>query len=207
MKVFTKILPLLLAISVLLSFSSCAKLEEFFASEEEEVKEGEKIPSISESYPRKPGVYNFLLVRESALPGTAASFTVCEMDVSVPSMSFFQIPANLFINDSKATSLKELYDVSYDSAAVSGLSDSESAMKGAKAVSAFVSDNMCIPIDYHIIVSRSTLTQYIDLIGEVEINLPFTFTTSAGITYQKGPRKIPGNVAFEFVEYNFFRYK
>ncbi len=205
MKIFTKILSALLVISMLLSFSGCAKLKEFFGNKGDDINTHEKVPSISESNPRKPGVYNFLLVREDRKLGTAASFVICEMDVSIPSMSFFQIPANLFINDSKATSLKQLYDVSYDSASVSGLSDSESALKASKAVSTFISENMCIPIDYHIVASRTAMAQYIDLIGGVEVNLPFTFTTSAGITYQSGIRKITGNAAFDFAGYAFFR--
>lgn len=205
MKIFTKILTALLAVSMLLSFSGCAKLQEFFGNEEEEIKQGEDIPGISESDPRKPGVYNFLLVREGRRLGTASSFVICEMDVSVPSMSFFQIPANLFINDSKATSLGELYDVSYDSASLSGLSDNESGLKAAKAVSTFVSENMCIPIDYHIVVSRTAMINYIDLIGGIEINLPFDFSTTAGITYKAGVRKLTGDASFDFVEYNFFR--
>jgi hypothetical protein len=127
------------------------------------------------------------------------------MDVSVPSMSFFQIPANLFINDSRATSLKQLYDVSYDSASVSGLSDSECALKAAKAVSGFVIENMAIPIDYHIVVNRSAMINYIDLIGGIKINLPFDFSTTAGITYKAGVREIPGTAAFDFVTYSFFR--
>ena len=205
MKIFMKILTLLLVISIFLSFSGCAKLKEFFGNEEEDINPGEKVPSISESYPRKAGVYNFLLVREGENLGTAASFVVCEMDVSIPSMSFFQIPANLFINDSKGTSLKQLYDVSYDSASVSGLSENESALKAAKAVSTFLSENMCIPIDYHIVVSRTAMAQYIDLIGGIEVNLPFAFTTSAGITYQSGVRTITGDAAFDFADYGFFR--
>lgn len=205
MKIFTKILTLLLIISMLLSLSGCAKLREFFGSEKEDINTDEKVPTISESNPRKPGVYNFLLVREDRELGTAASFIICEMDVSLPSMSFFQIPANLFINDSKGTSLKQLYDVSYDSAAVSGLSENESALKAAKAVSTFISENMCIPIDYHIVVSSTAMAQYIDLIGGIKVNLPFTFITSAGITYQAGIRKITGTAAFDFAGYGFFR--
>ncbi|MBE6607394.1 MAG: hypothetical protein E7633_02390 [Ruminococcaceae bacterium] len=205
MKIFIKILIGILLVSMLISFSGCEKLDEFFGDEEDDEKTDVENPNVDESNPRNAGVYNFLLVREEKKLGTAASFVICEMDVSVPSISFFQIPANLFINDSKATSLKQLYDASYDSASVSGLSNSESSMNAAKAVSTFISENMAVPIDYHIVVSSTAMAEYIDLIGGIEINFPFTFSSSAGITYSSGIRNVTGDAAFDFVEYDFFR--
>ena len=206
MKFFIKLLTLVLVISLLVPFSGCEKLEEFFGdSEEEDNKPGEEIPNIGESDPRKPGVYTFLLVREGRTRGTAASFTICELDVSLPSLSLFQIPGNLLINDSKATSLGQLYDASYDSAVASNLSTDESTMNAAKAVSSFISENMSVPIDYHIVLSSTAMAEYIDLIGGIEINLPFSFTTNAGITYSAGIREITGDAAFDFVEFDYFR--
>ncbi len=205
MRFFTKILTVILIISMLVAFSGCEKLEEFFGDEEEDIKPGDDIPDVGESNSRKAGVYNFLLVREGRNLGTAASFVICEMDVSVPSLSLFQIPGNLLINDSKATSLGQLYDASYDSASASGLSNSESTMNAAKAVSTFIAENMAVPIDYHIVLSSTAMAEYIDLIGGIEVNLPFTFTTNAGITYSAGLREISGDAAYDFVEFEYFR--
>ncbi|MBP3332666.1 MAG: LCP family protein [Clostridia bacterium] len=206
MKLFTKILSVILLISMLASFSGCEKIEEFFGDEEEEdTKPGEETPSIGETDPRKPGVYTFLLVREGRTLGTAASFAVCEMDISIPSLSILQIPGNLLINDSKATSLAELYDASYDSALASNLSRDESTMNAAKAVSSFVSENMSVPIDYHLVLSKNSVEEYIDLIDGIEVDFPFTFTTTAGITYSAGVRKITGRAAYDFTEYQYFR--
>ena len=205
MKIFVKIFTAFLVISMLISFSGCEKLKEFFVNQEDEIKPDNTPVDDRESNQRKAGVYTFFLVREGRSLGTASSFIVCKMDVSVPSLSLFQIPANLLINDSKATSLGQLYDASYDSAFASGLSNSESTMNAAKAVSTFISENMAVPIDYHIVLSSTAMEEYIDLIGGIEINLPFSFTTNAGITYSSGSRKMSGDAAFDFVEYDFFR--
>ncbi len=206
MSFFRKITAICLLLAMLASFAGCAKLEEFFGSpdDEEPLLPGETVPPLSESDPRKPGVYTFFLVREEREEGRAASFVFCELDVSKPALSLFQIPKNLLVNDSKASSLEQLYNASYDSAKNSGLPENECALSAARAVGEMVNDHLSLPIDYHIVATADAVAEYIDLLDGLAITLPFSFTSSSGVTYEAKSQNLPGSATFDFLEYDYF---
>lgn len=207
MKKFIKILSVILVISTLFSFVGCSKLEEFFGDENDHDNDstGNTGALIGEIDPRVPGVYNFLMISESETAGDAATFTVCQMSLSETSLSLFQIPANLFVIEGEARSIGQIYEKEYDRVLALGLSADECRLSGAKAVGKCLHEDLSIPVDYHMVLNKDAVINYIDLIDSVEVNLTFDFTTNAGNTYRAGVRNLDGEAVFDFINYEFFK--
>ncbi len=202
-----KIISLMLVFTMLFSCAGCAKLEEFFGSDENfdnnEIS-NEANELFGELDTRIPGVYNFLVVREGISAGDAKTFTLAQISFSENTLSLFHIPENLFVMGEKASSLGQVYEKEYSRVSSLGLTLSECELSGARAVSSCITEIFCLPVDYHIVLNKSAVVNCIDIIDGIEINLPFNFTTTAGLTYAAGVRKLDGNAVFDFVNYEFF---
>lgn len=206
MRTVIKIFSLFLLLSLLVSLASCSKIEQFFGgnSDKDEIKDnGESL--VEKMGPRVPGVYNFLLVREKDKAGEAVSFLLCQMDLPDAEFSLVQIPEDLYIRADNAFSLGQIYSNGYDRARALGFSQNDCAVSAAKAAGEALEKNLMIPVDYHIVASREAVVNYVDLIEGLEINLPFNFTTSEGITYPAGVRTLEGKAIADFLEYDMFR--
>lgn len=206
MKNLVKITALLVTLAALISFTSCAKMEEFFGSDRPII---EKNPSgslgtIEDVDPRTPGLYNFLLVREGVSKGKASSITVAQMSMRDGTLSMLHIPENLFINNGDTKSLGAIYEKEYARMNALGLPVSECELSAARALGVVLERDLAIPIDYHAVINEYALKSYVDLIGGVEINLPFEFTTNAGNTYKAGMRTLDGLTTFDFLNYDMF---
>lgn len=206
MRNLVKIMSLILLTALLFSLSSCAKIEQFFGSEKPTDGDDHKDQNslIGEIDPRVPGVYNFLLVREGKTAGNAETFTLAQMSLDDDSISMFHIPENLFVNYENAKSLGEIYEDEYARVLSLGMASDECEIAGAKAVSACLNANLALPIDYHIVMNKDAVKDYVDLLGGVEMSLPFAFTTDAGNTYPAGVRKLDGEAIVDFLGYDAF---
>ena len=206
MRNLVKITALLLAFAALLSFTSCAKMEEFFGSDRPVVEKNPdgSLGTIEDVDPRIPGLYNFLLVREGVNKGDAASFTVAQISMRDGTLSMLHIPENLFVNNGDTKALGAIYEKEYARVNALGLSKEECELSGARAVGVSLERDLAVPIDYHAVINENALKSYVDLIGGVEINLPFEFTTNAGNTYKAGVRTLDGNATFDFLNYDSF---
>ena len=206
MKIFLKISALLTVLALVLSVCRCAKLDEFFGSG----NTGDDTPSdgtneiVENIDPRVAGVYNFLLVREGTLFGDAALFTLVQMNLPESTLAFFHIPKNLFIRSEGATSLESVYENEYKRMMALGMGSHECELGGAKAVSACLSENLCLPVDFHMVVSSRSIKEYVDFLDGIEINLPFDFTSNEGNTYPAGMRKLDSTVLLDFLNYEYF---
>ncbi len=202
-----KIISLMLIFAMLFSFAGCAKLEEFFGSDKKTDDDniiGDSSILTDELSSRIPGVYNFLVVREESTAGDAGAFMLAQINFSEKALSLFHIPENLFVVSENANSLGEIYEKEYKRVSSLGLTLNECELSGAKAVSTCITEIFCLPVDYHIVLNRAAVATCVDILGGIEINIPFTFTTSSGHTYTEGVKMLDGNSVFDFVNYDFF---
>ena len=206
MKNLIKIIALLLTLAATLSFASCAKMEEFFGSERPIVQQNPDgtLGTISDMDPRIPGLYNFLLIREGATRGEVSTITVAQINIRDGALSMLHIPENLFVNDGDTKSLGAVYKKEYARKSALGLSRDECELSGAGEVGRILERDLLIPIDYNLVMDEGAIKSYVDLLGGVEISLPFDFTTNAGNTFKAGMRTLDGETTYDFLNYDMF---
>ncbi|MBE6618583.1 MAG: LytR family transcriptional regulator [Ruminococcaceae bacterium] len=206
MRNLVKIIALLLVIAMAFTFVSCAKMNEFFGSDKPitDKSPSGSVGTIEDIDPRSPGLYNFLLIREGAKAGDMITMSVAQMSMRDGTLSILHIPENLFVNDGDTKSLGAIYEKEYSRVYALGMSVQECELSGARVVGDCLERDLAIPIDYHAVINEYALKSYVDLIGGVEINLPFEFTTNAGNTYKAGARTLDGDATFDFLNYDMF---
>lgn len=137
-------------------------------------------------------IYNFLLLGEDTAAGLSDVIIIVSCDTKNSKMCVLQIPRDTYAE--------------YTSAAYRKMNAASDILGGGRAVADFIEDNLGIAIDYYVIVTLDLISEAVDTIGGVEIDVPIDMFYSdpaqnLTINIKKGRQTLDGEQAMQFIRY------
>ena len=127
------------------------------------------------------------------------SLILISANTNEKSLKFLQIPRDTYVSrDSSNGKINNLYSSYYEKTR-----DHASAMLKLKNT---VSDILALPVDYYFALDLTTLSNIVDKIGGVEIDVPYDMNyvdaeQNLDISIKKGKQVLDGEKALDFVRY------
>lgn len=153
----------------------------------EKTKDDESVPTAAEK-----SRYNFLLMGVDASRKLADVIMLVSLDTKSSTVSIAQIPRDTYAE--------------YTSSAYRKLNGAISTLNGGRNVADFLEKTMGIVIDHYMTVDLDSLGRSVDLLGGVEVNIPYdmSYTDSSQelkIELKAGRHRLNGEEAKQFVRY------
>ena len=118
--------------------------------------------------------YNFLVLGRDRVALNTDVFMLVSFDTKTGEIAVMQIPRDTMIRIYGDTiRINSLYATMYSNAVSSGLSSEEAQKKGMEDSVAFLQTNLNIKIDYWALCNLDGFVKIIDIIGGVEMDVPF----------------------------------
>lgn len=162
----------------------------------------------SEGYKVREGVYNILLVAHDKEAHLADVTMLVNCDTVNNSISVMQIPRDTFIGLQLSThKINEAFARYYGSAwNISGGSMKEVCLDALNDYEEMLEQNLCINIDYSVLMNLSGFRNIVDAIGGVPIYVPHEMiyddpAQDLYINLPEGYRVLNGNEAEQFVRF------
>lgn len=162
----------------------------------------------SEDYKVREGVYNILLVAHDKEAHLADVTMLVNCDTVNNTISVMQIPRDTFIGLQLSTNkINEAFARYYGSAwNLSGGSMKEVCLKALNDYEQMLEQNLCINIDYSVLMNLSGFRNIVDAIGGVPIYVPHEMiyddpAQDLYINLPEGYRVLNGNEAEQFVRF------
>lgn len=192
---------LLLVGIMLLGIAGCSavtqKLDGFFKEETKTPDHQDDTPEI-EMPSRAKETYTILVTTEAVTEGELDHVMLVSFNTASPSVSILQLPTDLYLHISER-SVGGLFTASYNDAIADGQSEQESAAAASEAVIDVLAVGFNTPIDYYINFSSEQLEGLVNILGGVEMTLPFAIGTIPA-----GKHTLSGSQVIEFLSYNRF---
>lgn len=159
----------------------------------------------SSQYKRRDGVYNFLFIAKDHVAENTDVIMVISFDTVNSDLSVLQIPRDTFIEyNNSGRRINYLYSSLHSEAQNAG--EKNSVNVALEKLSEIVEKNMCIEIDYHILIDLEGFASIVDAIGGVEMDVPYDLNYSDPdqglyINISKGHQVLDGNKAEQFVRF------
>lgn len=159
----------------------------------------------SEQYKRRDGVYNFLFVAKDHVAENTDVIMVISFDTVNSGLSVLQIPRDTYIEyNGTGRRINYLYGALHAEAKNAGEKDSINA--ALERFASVIEKNMCIEIDYHILIDLEGFNSIVDAIGGVEMYVPYDLHYSDPeqnlyINIDKGQQILDGDKAEQFVRF------
>ena len=169
---------------------------------------GENIdgPSVSSGdYKRKDGVYNFLFVGKDRIAENTDVMMIISFDTKSKDISVLQLPRDTYIEyENSGRRINYLYSSLHSKAIKNGEEDSIGV--ALDDLSNILERNMCIKIDYHVMIDLDGLAEIVDAIGGVPIDVPYDLEYSDSaqglyIDIKKGQQVLDGKTAEQFIRF------
>ena len=173
---------------------------DFSGNGDGEIKDGS-----SEEYKRRDGVYNFLFVAKDHVAENTDVIMIISFDTVNSGLSVLQIPRDTYIEyNGSGRRINYLYGALHSEAKNAGEKDSVST--ALNKLASIVERNMCIEIDYHILIDLDGFNSIVDAIGGVEMYVPYDLHYSDPdqglyINISKGQQVLDGDKAEQFVRF------
>ncbi len=163
-------------------------------------------PSVSAGeYKRKDGVYNFLFVGKDRIAENTDVMMLISFDTKSEDISVLQLPRDTYIEyENNGRRINYLYASLHSKAIRDGEEDSVGT--ALDDLSNILERNLCIKIDYHVMIDLDGFAEIVDAIGGVPIDVPYDLKYSdpeqgLNIDIKKGQQTLDGETAEQFVRF------
>lgn len=133
-------------------------------------------PTSVDPYKRKKGYYTFLIAGTDVISNNTDVLMLASIDTEKGEISIVQIPRDTFVNKtvggySNVTRVNSVYAAAYNRAIKTTRSESARhiAMKDLKSR---LEANLCVNIDYYVLVNTSSFRRIVDAVGGVWFDVP-----------------------------------
>jgi len=136
--------------------------------------------------------HNFLVLGKDNVSGLCDMIMLVSYDENKEAVSVVQIPRDTYAEFSSGSYKK--------------INGAASALGGEEALCRFLSDSLCVPIDYYISLDLDAMGDIVDALGGVEVDVPFDMdyedpAQGLSIHIKKGKNTLDGKTARQFVRY------
>ena len=159
---------------------------------------------------RKEDSYNFLILGRDANAFLTDVMMVANLDTSTGSMSIMQIPRDTFVSGGYPTGkLNAVYSTLYhDQLMTNGNNESDAAKVAREGFTSLIENGLSVKIDYTVVMNLSGFRRIVDILGGVDVNVPFTMSYNDPdqglyINIPAGWQHLDGNAAEGFVRYRY----
>ena len=195
MKSGVRILCVIMAAFMLLSFTSCSFLDKLMDNgQEAENTDNDPAgdPAAPKTLTRRPGVYTFMVINETASAGSLSSLFICALDATESgSASFLQINPGTYINNGgEYATLGALYSGVYSKAAADGINTDSARIKAIEALRGAISSLMSIPVDYYVCMDPDRISEIASYLGGINVTIPFSLSLSDGSSLSAGTHTV-----------------
>ena len=137
-------------------------------------------------------IYNILILGEDEASGLDDVLLIVSCDTKSKTVNALQIPRDTYAE--------------YTEAAYRKLNGAKDSLGSGRAVADFLFESLGVEIDRYITVGLEDIGNIVDILGGVEIDVPFDMSYSdpyqgLSIDIKKGKPKLDGEMAKEFVRY------
>ena len=196
-------LSVVLCVLILLPLVSCSAVKNYLESGADEEKQTtqkqdtNKLPEKT-GYQRTNLKYSFLIITEGEEVGTLGSIAYAVLDSTKPSLEVLQIPQNLFVNNSNGTvakTYKELYQNAQS------LGRSKAIENTCHEMMAILKTGAMLECDYYLFFDKDAIVSFTNLVGGIEVFLPFYMQFSQSSAIAGGKQKLNGSFAWNVLNY------
>lgn len=199
-KVLVKSAAFLMMLAMLLGCIGCGtvtdKLDSFFKEETESPNQGAQEEAPIEMPAKTKENYTILILTEAVEASELDNVMLLSFNTAKPSISVLQLPTDLFLHVSER-SVEGLFKARYDRAINDGKTEKEAATEASEALVDVLSTGFNAPINYYINFSATQLAAFINTLGGVQMDLPFSM---GGL--KMGAQTLKGNQALEYLAYD-----
>lgn len=156
-------------------------------------------------YKRKDGVYNFLFIGKDRVAENTDVMMLISFDTESKDISVLQLPRDTYIEyEGNGRRINYLYASLHSKAIKDGAGDHVGV--ALDDLSTILEKNMCIKIDYHVMIDLDGFAQIVDAIDGVPIDVPYDLKYSDPeqglyIDIKKGQQTLDGKTAEQFVRF------
>ena len=206
-RIILKILSAVLSVAMLFSLISCSFLDEISKTPVQDTEETTKAPNNDNppvaKYNRAKLKYTFLTVVEGVQEGVPALISYSVFDTANGTLSELQIPASTYINASQAqNTLGAMFKKDYSSAKSGGR---EAAIASAcTAMMDRLKTELLFECDYYIYFDKKSMTDLTDLLGGIDVKIPFEMRFSDASVIKQGDTKLTGDNLWKVMSYGSF---
>lgn len=159
---------------------------------------------------RKEDSYNFLILGRDANAFLTDVMMVANLDTSTGSLNVMQIPRDTFVSGDYPTGkLNAVYSTLYHNQLMSnGNNESDAAKVAREGFTSLIENGLSVKIDYTIVMNLSGFRRIVDILGGVDVDVPFAMTYNDPdqglyINIPAGRQHLDGNAAEGFVRYRY----
>ena len=136
--------------------------------------------------------HNFLVLGKDNVSGLSDMMMLASYDEKNGNVAIVQIPRDTYAEFSAGNYKK--------------INGAVSALGGEEALCQFLSESLCVPIDYYISIDLDAMGDIVDALGGVEVDVPFDMdyedpAQNLSIHIKKGKNVLDGKTARQFVRY------
>ena len=161
-------------------------------------------PIITDSYDRRDGVYNFLVLGVDRAANLSDVIMVVSYDTEQQKVHILSLPRDTYINvGSSYHKLNAYFSASYNRSASRG---AERYRDAIEAMASFIENGLCIRLDRYICMDTAGFREIIDALGGVDMEVPFDMDyedpeQDLFIHLKAGYQHLDGEKAEQFVRF------
>lgn len=206
-RIFIKLLSIMLCAVTLFTLCSCAVLDKINSNiEETHTDETTKLPSSDPvptvKYKRSDLKYTFLTVVEGETEGTPAQISYSVFDTGNNSLTSLMIPLNTFISTSNGNLGAEV-QANYVSKKAEG--KTAAGAYACEMLMERLENDLLLPCDYYIYFDKTSLSDLVNELGGVKVDIPFDMSLFDGVVLKKGENTLDGDSFWKVMCYGSYK--
>lgn len=161
-------------------------------------------PVITDSYDRRNGVYNFLVLGVDRAANLSDVIMIVSLDTEAQDVHVLSLPRDTYIDvGSTYHKLNAYFSASYNRSASRG---NERYRDAIESMAALIENSLCIRLDRYVCMDIAGFREIIDAIGGVDMEVPFDMdyedpAQDLVIHLKAGYQHLDGEKAEQFVRY------